>query len=181
MSRRPAPPLPLGFLALAAGTMLLAALNLGWLEPADGRDVAVALLAFVAPLQLTASLTGFALGEAVPATAMGVLAGTWTTVGVVMLTSPAGATSAALGAQLLLSAGALAVAAAMAGTRRLLLPAAVISGAALRFALTGAYELSADGSWERAAGWAGVALAALAACAAAVLGAGAARRERSAP
>ena len=41
MNRRPAPPLPLGFLALAAGTLLLATLNLGWLEPADGRQVAI--------------------------------------------------------------------------------------------------------------------------------------------
>ena len=101
MTPRPAPPLPLGFLALAVGTLLLATLNLGWLEPADGHDVAVALLAFVAPLQLTASLMGFQLGEVVPATAMAILAGTWTTIAVVMLTSPPGGTSAALGTELL--------------------------------------------------------------------------------
>jgi succinate-acetate transporter protein len=88
VNRRPAPPLPLGFLALAVGTLLLATLNLGWLEPADGHGVAVALVAFVAPLQLTASLMGFALGEVVPATAMALLAGTWTTIAVVVLASP---------------------------------------------------------------------------------------------
>ncbi len=180
MTPRPAPPLPLGFLALAVGTLLLATLNLGWLEPADGHDVAVALLAFVAPLQLTASLMGFQLGEVVPATAMAILAGTWTTIAVVMLTSPPGGTSAALGTELLLSAGALLVAALMAGTRGALLPAAVITGAAIRFATTGGYELSGDRAWERAAGWVGLALAALATVVAAMLGVQEARRERRA-
>jgi hypothetical protein len=33
-----ASPLPLGFLALAGGTLLLSGLQLGWLAPAQGRD-----------------------------------------------------------------------------------------------------------------------------------------------
>src|SRR5205085_5196786 len=45
-------PLPLGFLALAAGTLLLSGLQLGWLQPSDGQDVALILIAFVFPLQL---------------------------------------------------------------------------------------------------------------------------------
>ena len=178
--RRPAPPLPLGFLALAAGTLLLATLNLGWLEPADGGDVAVALLAFVAPLQATASVMGFLAGEVVPATAMGILAGTWATTGIVILNGPPGATSGALGTQLLLTSGAMAIAAAMAFARGAVLPGAVIAGASLRFALTGVYELTAETGWERAAGWVGVALAALAAAVAATLGVMAARGERRA-
>jgi len=178
VNARPAPPLPLGFLALAVGTLLLATLNLGWLEPADGRDVAVALVAFVAPLQLTAALMGFQLGEVVPATAMAILAGTWTTIAVVMLASPPGGTSAALGTELLLSAGALLVAALMAGARGAALPAAVITTAATRFATTGGYELTGSRSWAHAAGWLGLALAALATVAAATMGVHAARRER---
>ena len=126
VSRRPAPPLPLGFLALAVGTLLLARLQLGWLAPTDGRPSRSRSVAFVAPLQFTASLMGFALGEVVPATAMAILAGTWATTAIVLLTSPEGSTSAALGTLLLLSAGALVVAAAMAATLGALLPAAVI-------------------------------------------------------
>jgi uncharacterized protein len=178
--RRTAPPLPLGFLALAAGTLLLATLNLGWLEPADGGDVAVALLAFVAPLQGTASIMGFLSGEVVPATAMGILAGTWATTGIVILGAPPGATSGALGTQLLLTSGAMAVAAAMAFARGAVLPGAVIAGASARFALTGVYELTADVGWERAAGWVGLPLAVFAAAVAATLGLEAARGERRA-
>jgi hypothetical protein len=85
--------------------------------------VAVALLAFVAPLQGTASIMGFLSGEVVPATAMGILAGTWATTGIVILGAPPGATSGALGTQLLLTSGAMAVAAAMAFARRPCCPA----------------------------------------------------------
>jgi succinate-acetate transporter protein len=42
-------PLPLGFIALATGTLLLSALQLDWLQPTEGRTVAVILLAFVVP------------------------------------------------------------------------------------------------------------------------------------
>lgn len=45
-------PLPMGFLALAAGTLLLSGLQLGWLRPTDGKQVALALIAVVFPLQL---------------------------------------------------------------------------------------------------------------------------------
>src|SRR5689334_19305687 len=46
--------LPLGFLALATGTLMLSALQLDWLAPADSATVAIFLIAFVAPLQLLA-------------------------------------------------------------------------------------------------------------------------------
>jgi uncharacterized protein len=44
-------PLPLGFLALAAGTVLVSGLQLSFIEPSEGKKVALILLAFVAPLQ----------------------------------------------------------------------------------------------------------------------------------
>ena len=109
---------------------------------------------------------------------MGVLAGTWATTGIVLLNSPPGATSGALGTQLLLTSGAMAVAAAMAFAKGAVLPGAVIAGASLRFAITGIYELTDVTAWERAAGWVGLALAVLAAAVAATLGVTAARRER---
>lgn len=178
MSARPlALPLPLGFLALAAGTTLLAALQLGWLSSADGRDVAVALLAFVAPLQGVASLVGFLSGDLVAATGMGLLAGTWATTGITVLESPPGATSAALGTLLLTVAVALLLPAGGAVLRGGPLPGAVIGGAAVRFALTGGYEIAATRAWERAAGAAGLALAVLAVGAAVVLVVRAARGE----
>src|SRR4051794_9356966 len=52
-------PLPLGFLALGAATLLVSGLQLGWLHASQGNDVALILLAFVFPLQLITSIFGY--------------------------------------------------------------------------------------------------------------------------
>ena len=69
-----ADPLPLGFLALAGGTLLVSGLQLGWLA---GRHRAATsrwiLLAFVVPLQLVASVFGFLARDIVAGTGMGLL------------------------------------------------------------------------------------------------------------
>jgi succinate-acetate transporter protein len=70
-------PLPLGFLALAGATLLVSGLQLEWLQPSDGMDVALILTAFVFPLQLVASVFGFLARDVVAGTGMGILAGTW--------------------------------------------------------------------------------------------------------
>lgn len=51
-------PLPLGFLALAGGTFVVGGSQLGWLDAAEGADVALVLIAFVVPLQLMAAVLG---------------------------------------------------------------------------------------------------------------------------
>jgi succinate-acetate transporter protein len=155
-------PLPLGFLALAAGTLLVSGLQLGWLAPAQGDAVALCLLAFVFPLQLVASIFGFLARDIVAATGMGLLAGAWLSIALVTLTAPApGATSDALGLFLLLAGTAMLVPCAAATTGKLV-PAAVLGTTAVRFWLTGLYELTTSSGWERAAGIVGLVLLALA-------------------
>ncbi len=154
-------PLPLGFLALAAGTLLLAGLQLGWLGAEEGQSVALALLAFVFPLQLLASIFGYLTRDVVAGTGMGVLCGTWLTISLVMLTSPEGSASDALGLFLLLAFVAMLVPASAASFGKLV-PAAVLAGAALRFGVTGIYELTSNSTWEDLAGVVGLALCALA-------------------
>jgi succinate-acetate transporter protein len=163
-----ADPLPLGFLALAGGTLLVSGLQLGWLPAGQGQDVALVLLAFVFPLQLLASVFGFLSRDVVPATGMGLLSGIWLSIGLVTLTSPPGATSDALGLFLLLAAAAMLVpfAAALAGKP---IPAAVLGTTALRFALTGLYQLTAGSGWKHAAGLVGLVLCAVAVLAALTL------------
>jgi succinate-acetate transporter protein len=112
-------PLPLGFLALAAGTLLLSGLQVGWLEPADGTDVALILIAFVFPLQLLASVLGYLARDVVAGTGMGILAGTWLSIGLVLATSEPGSTSDALGLFLLLAGAAMLVPAAASATGKL--------------------------------------------------------------
>jgi len=154
-------PLPLGFLALAAGTSVLAGLQLGWFAEAEGRNVALILLAFVFPLQLLASIFGFLSRDVVAGTGMGVLAGTWLSIALVTLASPAGSTSAALGLLLLVSMVAMLVPALVAAAGKLI-ASAVLGTAGLRFGITGVYELSALEGWQDLAGVVGLALAALA-------------------
>ncbi|MTE21524.1 hypothetical protein F0L17_20890 [Streptomyces sp. TRM43335] len=158
--RPTATPLPLGFLALGFATFLFAALQLGWLQPSEGRLVAVAVLVLTVPLQLMTSVVGFLTRDPGTGTGMGVLAGTWAVAAAGTALTPPGSHSDVLGLALLASAVALLVAAA-ADTGKLL-AAAVVALAAVRFAVTGIAELTASSGWERAAGVVGLVLAALA-------------------
>jgi uncharacterized protein len=153
-------PLPLGFLALAAATLLLSGLQLGWLEPSDGRAVALILLAFVFPLQLLASVLAYLARDVVAATGMGILSGTWLSIALVMLDSPPGATSEALGLFLLCAGAAMWVPASTAAAAKLV-PGLVLGTAGLRFVLTGAYQLSGSPTWEDVAAIVGLLLCAL--------------------
>ena len=149
MLRPIANPLPLGFLALAAGTLLVSGLQLEWLAPADGHDVGVIVIAFVVPLQLIASIFGFLTRDIVAGTAMGLLGGTWLAIGLITVRGEPGTRSAALGLFLLVVAAALLVpAVAAVGAKRV--PAAVLVTAALRFLVTGIAQLY-DGSTSRIA------------------------------
>jgi UPF0716 family protein affecting phage T7 exclusion len=109
-------PLPLGFLALAGGTLLVSGVQLGWLKPADVQHVAIILITFVFPLQLLASVFGYLARDVAAGTGMGLLAGTWLSIGLVTLTSPPGSTSDALGLFLLLAGAAMLAPAAASAT-----------------------------------------------------------------
>jgi uncharacterized protein len=159
-------PLPLGFLALAGGTLLVSGLQLGWLQPDEGAQVALILIAFVFPLQLVTSIFGFLGRDVVAGTGMGVLAGTWLSVALVGLTGEPGSTSDPLGLLLLLAGLAMLVPAAASATGKLV-PAAVLVTTAARFETTGAYELTASESWETIAGLVGLVLCGVAVYAAA--------------
>jgi succinate-acetate transporter protein len=154
-------PLPLGFLALAAATLLVSGLQLAWLAPSDGQAVALILIAFVFPLQLLSSIFGFLGRDVVAGTGMAVLAGSWLSIALVSLTSPPGSTSDALGLFLLVAAVAMLVSALAAATGKLV-PAAVLATTAVRFAATGAYQLTASATWKHVAGIVGLGLCALA-------------------
>jgi uncharacterized protein len=154
-------PLPLGFLALAGATLVVAALQLGWIDPTEGQAVALVLLAFVFPLQLSASIFGFLARDVIAATGMGLLAGTWLSVGLVTLTSPPGSTSDALGLLLLVAAVALLIPAGAASASKLA-ATAVLGLTALRFATAGIYELSGQEAWSDVTGVVGLVLCAAA-------------------
>jgi succinate-acetate transporter protein len=156
-----ASPLPMGFIGLAAATLLVSALNLGWIPATQGRIIAFGLLVFVVPLQGTASVFGTLTRDGVAATGMAILTGTWATVALTILTSPPGSTSKGLGVLLVLSAVAMLLVAVGASLGKLV-PAVVLLGASLRFATAAVYQLSASHAWKVTTGWVGVVLGVLA-------------------
>ena len=154
-------PLALGFFGLAAATFVTSGLQVGWVEPAEGKQVALCILAFTVPLQFTASLFGFLARDGVAATGMGLLSGIWAALSLVTLTGKPGSTSDALGLFLLVAGPALwAPASAALASKRVV--ALVLATAGLRFLITGLYQLTANEAWENTAGVIGLVLAAIA-------------------
>jgi uncharacterized protein len=154
-------PLALGFLGLAGASFVVAGLQLGWVEAAEGKKVALILLGFTVPAQLLASIVGFLARDAVASTGMGLLSAIWAAVGLVLFSSQPGSTSDALGLFLLLAFVAMLVPATGALSSKLV-PALVLSAAAIRFGLGGLHQLTGNEFWENAAGVWGLGLAALA-------------------
>ena len=136
----------------------MSGLQLGWVEPAEGRQVALCILAFTVPLQFTASAFGFLARDGVAATGMGLLSGIWAVVGLVTFTGGPGSTSEALGLFLLLAGLAMWAPASSAAAAKLV-PAVVLTIAGLRFVVTGVYQLTSNEAWEDAAGVIGLVLA----------------------
>jgi succinate-acetate transporter protein len=112
----------------------------------------------VVPLQLLASVLGFLARDSLAGTAMGILSGSWLAVGLVLLTSPPGSTSDALGLFLLVAGTAMLLPATAALATKLV-PALVLATTALRFLVTGLYQLTASSAWKAAAGLVGLLLA----------------------
>jgi hypothetical protein len=146
---------------LAAATLVVSGLQLGWVDKAEARQVALILIAFPFLAQLLASIWSTLARDGVAATAMGVLAHTWLAIGLVLLASEPGETSDALGLFLLASATEMALTASVAAMSKLALGLVFLT-AALRFALGGLHQLTGDEFWEDAAGVVGLGLFVLA-------------------
>jgi uncharacterized protein len=161
MLRPIANPLPLGFLALAGGTLLLSGLQLGWVERSESHTLGLIVIAFVVPLQFLTAIFGFLARDVVAGTGMAILSGTWLSIGLVTLTAAPGSTNDALGLLLILAAAAMLVPAAAATGK--LVAAAVLTTTALRFLITALYELTGSHAWKTTSGIVGLALCGLAA------------------
>lgn len=153
-----ASPFALGFLALAGATVVVSGLELRWIPAAEQHEAGLLVLVAAPGLQIVASVFGFLGRDPVAATGMGLLAGTWAGIGVVLATTPEGATSETLGMFLLLCTAAYLVTAATAAMSKLV-PALVLATTGTRLCLTGVYELTSSGAWRHAAGYAGLVLA----------------------
>ncbi|MFD0773220.1 hypothetical protein ACFQZ2_04685 [Streptomonospora algeriensis] len=150
---------PLGFAALAAATLLLSLLQLGWLAYGESSHVSMALITFAFPLQLLGCLFGFLARDTVVGTGMGILSGIWLATGVIKLTLPVGTvTSPTLGVLTLVAALALLVPVAGGAETGRLLSATVLLTAAVHFLFTVGYELTSAQVWATIAGLVGLVL-----------------------
>src|SRR3954454_8933203 len=104
-----ASPSTIGLFGLAAGTFVLSGLQLGWVAIAEGKQVAVVLIAFAFVSQLIASIVATMARDGVVASAMAVLALTWLVTGFEIWIGRPGATSKALGLLLIVSCVAMAL------------------------------------------------------------------------
>lgn len=154
-------PLPLGFLGLFYATMLVAGVQLGWVPLSQERYLLIAVLIFTVPVQLIACVYGFLVRDLVAGTGMGLLAGSWGSIALVLLLSPTGSRSAGL-AWILVLAGTTLCVPAFAAAESKVLAGAVNFTTAIRFWVTAVYEWGAPHVWETAAGAVGVALGVLA-------------------
>lgn len=161
-------PTPLALLAVGLGSFSLGTVELGWVPVAQEHDAALVLLALVAPLQLLATVLLFVDRERGQATGLGLAAGGWTVVGVVLITARPGSHSESLGVLLLALAFELALV-VMLSRGMPMAGEAVLSALALRFAATGVFQLTGSHGWKHVAGAVGLALAVVAVVDAATL------------
>jgi succinate-acetate transporter protein len=160
-STRPlATPLPMGFLGLVMASTLFGVLQVGWLSTSQSTLVALGVLVFAVPLQACSSIFGLLARDPVAGTGSGILAGTWAATTAISLVRPHPTTHPALGVLLIIAAAALLVPAS-AGFGKLV-AALVLTVAAVRFALTGVYELTDSRTWMAVAGWVGLVTGAVA-------------------
>lgn len=168
MLRPIATPFPLGFVALGFATLLVSGSELGWFDPARSVMVAVALVGVTFPLQLLAAVFGFLGRDTVAATGFAVQGTTWLMIGLDRLLVGATGSDPVLGVFLLAAAAAVLICVAGASTGKLV-PAIVLATTALRFALTGLYEITGSHALEHAGAVVGLALVAMVAYAALAL------------
>ncbi|HET9692070.1 MAG TPA: hypothetical protein VFP61_13040 [Acidimicrobiales bacterium] len=150
-------PLPLGMIALAAGSIVLTGLQLRWVPVSSAHQVALVVLVFTVPMQVLGSVFGFLARDGAGGTGLATLAGTWAVTGVLMATAPPGSRSPVLGLLLCVAAAAVLVPATAAAFGKVAIGLAFAMAAA-RFAVTGVYQLHGGVAWRSASGWLGLAL-----------------------
>src|SRR4051794_17206629 len=153
-------PIAIGLGAITIGTVMLSALQFGWIAGAQQQHaVAYVALAAAFPLELLAAIFALLARDALVGTGLAVFSSVWSVTGLTLLSGPPGATNDALGIFLLTGAALLALLLVSAGRTRLVFGAIIISGCA-RLCVTGLYEIKGTDGLKEAAAILGMVLAA---------------------
>lgn len=153
--------LPLGFFAFATGMVVLAGVDVPFLQRSEIHSAAVLLLSFVAPLEALAAVLAFLARDGLAGCGLALFAASWATLGVQDLLAAPGATNPALGLYLVTFAVVVLLLGIVAIRGQALL-AGILVAAAVRTALAGGYELGAPKPLLSAAGILALVIAAVA-------------------
>lgn len=154
-------PMPIGLVGVTVAVTVLSCLQLGWIPSSQQHQAALALIAFAFPLQALATVLLFLARDAPVGASFGVMSFSWLTLGLMLILSRPGSTSAAA-AVFLFAAGATMLPGVASTAISKLVPATIFLMASAKLVLTGVYEKLGGTAWAHAAGWEGVILAAVA-------------------
>lgn len=150
--------LPLGFFAFTVGTVLLTALELGWVPLAQDRELMVLVLAFVVPMEALSGLFAFLARDSGAATGLTTLSAAWAATSITVMGGAPGALNQGLGIFLFTLATLMLIMSVTALAGKPLFGVLLLLGAC-RFVLTGVYQVTGAQVVEQIAGWIGLPLA----------------------
>jgi uncharacterized protein len=153
--------LPLGFFSFSIGMLLLGCQAIGWIPVSEQKDVGMLLMSFVFPLELLATVFAFLARDTLGATTLGLFTTSWLALGWIYLASPPGGTSVTVGIYLFGFATAVLLLAVLSTMGKPFF-SVLLSLAAVRMVLAGAYEVGASKTLLEISGGFGLALTALA-------------------
>jgi succinate-acetate transporter protein len=153
--------LPLGFFSFAIGMLLLGCQAIGWIPASEQKDVGMLLIGFVFPLELLATVFAFLARDTLGATTLGLFTTSWLALGWIQHASTPGATSVAVGVYLFGFATAVLLLAVLSTMGKPFF-SLLLSVAAARMVLSGAYEVGAGQDIFQISGGFAIALTALA-------------------
>jgi succinate-acetate transporter protein len=153
--------LPLGFFAFGLGSVLLTALQLGWVPIAQSHPLVLLVLVFVVPLEVVGGLAAFPARDAGAATGLLTLGAAWAGTATLMAQGAPGARSPVLAVFLLSVVPFMLVLSAASMQGKPLFGLLLFFGA-VRYALTGCYDATGHHALQTVSGWVGVVLAAFA-------------------
>jgi succinate-acetate transporter protein len=147
--------LPLGFFAFGTGTVLLAAVELKWIGPAEKLALISVVLAFVAPLELLASVFAFFSRDTGAGTAMAIFGAGWIALSLYFLNAGMQAKTATFGIFLIMDSLAI-LALGMASYSGKPLLSVILLIAAARFLLVACVQFGAGAPVALASGAVGL-------------------------
>lgn len=153
--------LPLGFFAFGTGSVLLSALELGWVPQAQSSSVFLLVLVFVVPLELMAGIFAFLARDSGAATALSTLAAVWAGTSLTLLMGQPGQRNPVVAVFLLCVAPLMLALFATSIRGKPLFGVLLLLGAS-RFVLIGAYHAGGHRTLETVAAGVGIALDAFA-------------------